>query len=68
MIIDGKKLLDLMRERDLTPEDVQEKTGVHICTVSDIINGRCKSHSQLRTIFRLTTGLGVEMPALLREE
>lgn len=47
----------LMARRNMTTDEVVRSTGLHRRTVRELLRGRSKPHA--RTLYRLSTGLGV---------
>jgi transcriptional regulator with XRE-family HTH domain len=66
IVVDGKRLRRLRRERALSQQDLVGITGVAQATLSDLERG--KRGARASTIRKLADALGVEPKELMEEE
>jgi transcriptional regulator with XRE-family HTH domain len=63
--VDGAKLRKLRRERALSQQDIERRTGVSQATLSDLEQG--KRGARASTLRKLADALGVEPRELMKE-
>ena len=66
IVVDGKRLRRLRRERALSQQDLVGITGVAQATLSDLERG--KRGARASTLRKLADALGVEPKELMEEE
>ena len=64
--IDGTELRKLRRERALSQQDIEHRTGISQATLSDLEQG--KRGARASTLRKLAEALGVEPRELMKEE
>jgi len=60
-----KRFRVLLAERDMTLQELSERTGLHISSLSDIRSG--KSSPRVATLERIATALGVQVRDFFEE-